>query len=118
MYLLKINKLELIIDNTNKICFLYKGNKIKTDDMNKDVSQFFTSDYEQNIVVNDPNNLIGNYKDYLNKCDILFDIFYKERGNYTGSNTKDNNNPPKIEVRVQNEKYFGGEDSKNGRANK
>ena len=59
-YLLKINKLELIIDNTNKICFLYKGNKIKTDDMNKDVCQFFTSDYEQNIVVNDPNNLIGN----------------------------------------------------------
>ena len=59
-YLLKINKLELIIDNTNKICFLYKGNKIKTDDMNKDVRQLFTSDYEQNIVVNDPNNLIGN----------------------------------------------------------
>ena len=73
------------------------------------------------IVMENLNELLkgeNSKKDYLNKCDILFDIFYKERGNYTGSNTKDNNNPPKIEVRVQNEKNFGGEDSKNGRANK
>ena len=73
------------------------------------------------IVMENLNELLkgeNSKKDYLNKCDILFDIFYKERGNYIGSNTKDNNNPPKIEVRVQNEKNFGGEDSKNGRANK
>lgn len=73
------------------------------------------------IVMENLNDLLKgeNFKkDYLNKCDILFDIFYKERGNYTGSNTKDNNNPPKIEVHVQKEKNFGGEDSKKGRTNK
>ena len=62
--------------------------------------------------------------DYLRKCDILFDIFYKERGNYTGSNANDNNNndPQKIEVRTQNEKNNENqnfkEETKNEKSNK
>ena len=36
------------------------GNKIKSDDMNKNVHDVFKSGFVQNIVVNDPNNLIGN----------------------------------------------------------
>ena len=62
-YLKEVNKQELIDDNSNKICFLYNGNKIKSEDMNFKVFEFFKNDFNPIIVVNDPNNLI----DGLNK---------------------------------------------------
>ena len=58
-YLEEVNKKELIDDNSNKICFLYNGNKIKSEDMNLKVFEFFKNDFNPIIVVNDPNNLIG-----------------------------------------------------------
>ena len=57
-YLEEVNKKELIEDNSNKICFLYNGNKIKSEDMNFKVFEFFKNDFNPIIVVNDPNNLI------------------------------------------------------------
>ena len=58
-YLIKVNKQELIEDDSNKICFLYKGNIIKSMDKRHQVYVFFLDDFNPTIVVNDPNNLIG-----------------------------------------------------------
>ena len=90
-----------VISNLN---FLEKSNQVVMDNLNE-------------LLKGD-----NSKKDYLSKCDILFDIFYKERGNYTGSNTNDNNNPQKIEVRTQNDRNYINrnfkEESKNGKSYK
>ena len=51
--------------------------------------------------------ITGDYRDrsFLDKCEKLLDIFYKERGNYTGSNNKENNITQNNEV-GQNERNY------------
>ena len=91
------------------------------------ISNLNSLEKSNQVVLNNLNELLkgdNSKKDYLSKCDILFDIFYKERGNLTGNNGKDNNNnnSQKIEVRTQNDRNYINrnfkEESKNGKSYK
>ena len=70
------------------------------------------------IVLNDLNEFMkgdNNKEDYLSKCEKLFDIVYKERGNFTGKNNV--NTSQKIEVSTQASKNYINqkEEPKNGK---
>ena len=56
-YLVVVKKPELIRDINNKIVFLYKGNKIESNNRTQ-IYDFFKNDNNPIIVVNDPNFLI------------------------------------------------------------
>ena len=73
---------------------------------------------ELKIVLNDLNEFMNgdnNKEDYLSKCEKLFDIFYKERGNFIGNNNV--HTSQKIEVSTQASKNYINqkEEPKNGK---
>ena len=87
----------------NNINFIENSNKIVNEHLDK-------------LLITDKTK-----KGYLDKCEKLLDIFYKERGNYTGSNNKENNITQNNEV-GQNERNYNNpyinNYSKNGQGNK
>ena len=87
----------------NNINFIENSNKIVNEHLDK-------------LLITDKTK-----KGYLDKCEKLLDIFYKERGNYTGSNNKENNITQNNEF-GQNERNYNNpyinNYSKNGQGNK